>query len=136
MNETNSVETELQSWKPRPPSRKLEQKLFGETPRSRTRVQWTLQWATPIAACLLFTAIALRHHSADGEALHLHSDAVFTVSSNRTVGSGWFIPATAIDSSSPRNRSDRLDREFESDTWKRLQMPRRRNEESPSAEQI
>jgi hypothetical protein len=136
MNKKNSVETELRSWKPRPASPNLEQKLFGRAPRSHSRLRWTLQLATPVAACLLFTTLALRQHSNHGDGLNLNSDAVFIVSSNRTVGSGWNIPASAIDSGSPRNRSDYLYRKFESETPKRLQMPRKRNEESPSAEQI
>ena len=58
MNEMKTLEVQLVSWKPRRPSARLEQEIFGprETgPGLRT----LMRIVTPVAACLMFTVVML-----------------------------------------------------------------------------
>lgn len=61
-----TLETRLRSWKPRRPSAKLEQKLFGRAELD-PGVQALTRWLTPLAACAILTVTALNHPSATGE---------------------------------------------------------------------
>ena len=58
MNETKTLETQLASWKPRRPSAKLEQKIFGDA-EADPGLRALMRVVAPVAACLLFTVVML-----------------------------------------------------------------------------
>jgi hypothetical protein len=61
MEKMTSWENRLRSWTPRPPSDRLERRLFG---RRRWLVALPAPWqalAAPAAICFLFGAVMLRH---------------------------------------------------------------------------
>ena len=60
MNEMKALEEQLRSWKPRRPSARLEQEIFGRTPLE-PGIRALLQWLTPIAACVVLTVVAMNH---------------------------------------------------------------------------
>jgi hypothetical protein len=53
MNETNPLETQLRSWRPRRPSGRLKRRLFGIS--LLPRAGWIVGSLAPAAACLLMT---------------------------------------------------------------------------------
>jgi hypothetical protein len=67
MNDWNSLETQLRSWQPRPPSAAVEEKLFSRPKSERPRrgitlhVNWQSGWAAGLATCLIlaFTLLNL-----------------------------------------------------------------------------
>jgi hypothetical protein len=61
-----ALETQLRSWKPRRPSAKLEQKLFGRRDLA-PGVRALTRWLTPLEACAILTVTALNHPSETGE---------------------------------------------------------------------
>src|SRR5438093_120386 len=96
MNETNPLETQLRSWKPRRPSARLERKLFGRARRSARAVgdcgENGARGATrptfpafasllaPAAACLIVATAALNHPAAVPDAARADREALGAMS--------------------------------------------------------
>ena len=56
MKETDSLENQLRSWRPRRPSAKLERRLFGSADQARAESRRGLLGSlAPAAACVLLT---------------------------------------------------------------------------------
>ena len=62
MNEMNPLETELSSWKPRPPSKRLERRLF-RTGGEHRPLRLTLPWFAPAMAGCMMLMLMLNPHS-------------------------------------------------------------------------
>ena len=60
-----TLETRLRSWKPRRPSARLEQRLFGRAELD-PGVQALTRWLTPLAACAIMMVAALNHPGTTG----------------------------------------------------------------------
>lgn len=58
MNEMKTLEVQLGSWKPRRPSARLEQEIFGP-PETGPGLRTLMRIVTPVAACLMFTVVML-----------------------------------------------------------------------------
>lgn len=71
MNEMNSLEGQLKSWRPRRPSAGLERSLFG-TPLRGPRFVQAAGWLAPAVACLLFVGVIAKHP--DGRTIRIGSD--------------------------------------------------------------
>src|ERR1700761_4367927 len=65
MKEIDPLEKQLQSWTPRRPSAKIEQRLFPRERSARLLPAHVWQWLTPFAACALTFLVAL-----SGPSLH------------------------------------------------------------------
>jgi hypothetical protein len=92
MNEMKALETQLRSWKPRRPSAKLEQKLFGRMELD-PGVQALIRWLTPLAACAILTVTALNHPSETGERAAAEAAEILAMSlSNQHYAS--FLPGS------------------------------------------
>lgn len=61
MNETDPLEKQLHSWRPRRPSARLRRRLFGLSLAPRTA--WIIGSLAPAAACLMLTAGILNSHT-------------------------------------------------------------------------
>ena len=55
MKETNLLETQLRSWRPRHPSARLKRRLFAAPARVMPQMAWFLGWLAPATACALLT---------------------------------------------------------------------------------
>jgi hypothetical protein len=53
MKETDSLENQLRSWRPRRPSAGLERKLFAAPMRLAPKLAWAFGSLAPVAACVL-----------------------------------------------------------------------------------
>src|SRR5580693_2236251 len=65
MDEMNRFEKQLQSWKPRRPSRRIARSLFGatHTVASGPHRAHVWSWLTPLAACALTILVAVHSES-------------------------------------------------------------------------
>ena len=61
MNEMNPLENQLRSWKPRPPSARLEHLLFSRPAPARRRPvgRTPMPWLAPAMACMVLATLAL-----------------------------------------------------------------------------
>jgi hypothetical protein len=69
MKQNDPLEKQLQSWIPRPPSPKIEARLFGRDRRKLAVPSHVWNWLTPAAACVLTFLVAASssvHRSALG----------------------------------------------------------------------
>lgn len=57
-NETNTLETQLRSWRPRRPSAGFERRLFRHA-KEAPRLGRVAGWLAPAAACLVFAGLVL-----------------------------------------------------------------------------
>jgi len=71
MNEMNSLEDQLKSWRPRRPSAGLERRLFGARSKVPSLTQ-AFGLLAPAVACLLFVGVIARQP--EGRALQLGGD--------------------------------------------------------------
>ena len=61
MNEMNPLEAQLRSWTPRPPSARLERRLFAGPVETRPMSPSWVHWFAPAMACLLFATLAVNN---------------------------------------------------------------------------
>jgi hypothetical protein len=66
MKETDSLETQLRSWRPRRPSAGLERRIFGGPARIFSKTAWLLGSLAPAAACALITFAIFSHEDSGG----------------------------------------------------------------------
>jgi hypothetical protein len=66
MKETDSLETQLRSWRPRRPSAGLERRIFGGPARFFSKTAWFLGSLAPAAACALMTFSIFNHENSGG----------------------------------------------------------------------
>jgi hypothetical protein len=82
MKEMNSLETQLGSWKPRPPSAKIKRRLFP-APHARPELVRMLNWLAPATACMLLALAAFRQESGLPTAPLRHDPSVAMMLSNQ-----------------------------------------------------
>jgi hypothetical protein len=82
MNEMNSLENQLGSWKPRRPSAKINRRLFP-APRVRSEAVRVLNWLAPATACLLLVLAAYRQENGMLARPPRHDPAVAMMMSNQ-----------------------------------------------------
>ena len=83
MNEMNSLENQLGSWKPRRPSAKIKRRLFP-VPHARPELVRMLNWLAPATVCMLVAVAAFRQENGLPAQPPRHDPAVAMMLSNQS----------------------------------------------------
>src|ERR1043166_2153203 len=88
MNQMKELEIQLQSWAPRRPSPRVEQRIFGRVSRAETRERigiqigsW-LRWIAPATAAFILLGVLLTQHEGGNRGSSANGGALFAVVSN------------------------------------------------------
>jgi hypothetical protein len=82
MKETNELENQLNSWKPRRPSAKIKRRLFP-TPHARPELVRMLNWLAPATVCMLLALAAFRQENSLPVAAPHHEPLIAMILSNQ-----------------------------------------------------
>ena len=88
MNETNELEMRLRSWVPRPPSAKLERRIFGPTAPPRTPALG-FRWLAPVTAAFVVLCVLMTQRNGPSSSLSTPSNALIAAALSNQLAAGW-----------------------------------------------
>ena len=101
MNEMNDLELQLRSWVPRPPSAKLEQRIFGALPNPAEALPvFRLRWLVPATVTFLLMCVIVNQRSGPVVSVAGRPGTLATAALSNQSAAAWLPGSFAADQNS------------------------------------